>query len=88
MNPVGEFRIPDAEGETLHLADVGETLRLKYHRVTRLWRATAKAVHRRGKPLQQQGSNLSGIRDRVKARWLSLSFSIMSGRNQGRKDDN
>lgn len=47
MNPVGEFRIPDAEGETLHLADAGETLRLQYYRVTRLWRAPAFAVHRR-----------------------------------------
>ncbi len=62
MSPVGEFRIPDAEGESLRLADAGETLRLQYHRVTHLWRATAKTVHRRGKPLQLKGaiSQVSG----------------------------
>jgi hypothetical protein len=51
MNPVGEFRISDAEGASLRLADAGETLRLQYHWVTHLWRVIAKAVHRRGKPL-------------------------------------
>ena len=52
MSPVGEFRISDAEGASLHLADAGETLRLQYHWVTHLWRASADAVHRRGKPLE------------------------------------
>ena len=52
MSPVGEFRISDAEGASPHLADVGETLRLQYHWVTHLWRASADAVHRRGKPLE------------------------------------
>lgn len=55
MSLMGEFRIPDAEGETMRLADAGETLRLQYHRVTRLWRAAAAAAHRRGKPLPAAG---------------------------------
>jgi hypothetical protein len=43
----------DAEGETLRLADAGETLRLQYHRGMHLWRAPARAAgHRRGKPLE------------------------------------
>jgi len=39
MNPVGEFRLTDAEGATFRLAGGGETLRLQYHRGMRLWRA-------------------------------------------------
>jgi hypothetical protein len=65
----------DAEGETLRLADAGETLRLQYHRGMHLWRAPVRETgHRRGKPLDRQESNLSGIRDRAKAVWLALSF--------------
>jgi hypothetical protein len=41
MNPVGEFRLTDAEGATFRLAGGGETLRLQYHRGMRLWRAPA-----------------------------------------------
>jgi hypothetical protein len=52
MNPVGEFRLADAEGATFHLAGGRETLRLQYHWGMHLWRAPAEAGHRRGKPLQ------------------------------------
>ena len=62
MNLVGEFRLTDAEGETLRLADAGETLRLQYHQGTHLWRVPAQAGHRRGKPLSSKGaiSQVSG----------------------------
>ncbi len=51
MNLMGELRTTGTEGETLHMANVGETLRFQYHQGTRLWRATAQAVRRRGKSL-------------------------------------
>ncbi len=56
----------DAEGETLCLADTGETLRLQYHQGTRLWREPAFMRGTDGESLfQMKEGNLSGIRDRV-----------------------
>jgi len=51
MNPVGEFRSRSAEGATRRQASGGETHRLKYYRGMHLWRESAHAEHRRGKPL-------------------------------------
>ena len=54
MNPVGEFRLSDAEGATPPMADAGETLRLQYHRGTHLWRALLKGAPTGKASLQQR----------------------------------
>jgi len=79
MNPVGEFCATDAEGATSRPAGGGETLRLKYHRGTYLWRVPAACGTPTGKALynNDKGSNLSGYKDRGKADGLPLSFVIL-----------
>jgi hypothetical protein len=75
----------DAEGETLRLADAGETLRLQYHRGMHLWRApVCETGHRRGKPLRSSREQSLRYQGQSKSRLacsvlLFLSIKVQNG---------